>query len=557
MNGFLKKTLIFVFVMTLVALGGWFGRKAYQKAAEHRLIAAAGKYLEKQDSRNASLCLQRALQINPVNVTANKLMADLLEEAGIPAALNWRIRAAQLQTNNIEYRFAWARTALKMNDLPSALQALRGVDEKSRSTAEFYKLAGSLAWNIRDLPAAEKEFSKALQLEPTNEAVILNLATVRLVSTNSAVADHARQSLQAIPANSPLHLTALRYLAADAVAHKSFEKALAYSQQVISDPKATYLDKLTHLQMLHVSGNPGFNSWETALEADATHSQYHAYALAHWMQMEESPAAALSWLQKLPADLQTNLPVPLAITDCQIALKDWSGVLATVERQDWGELDYYRLTLESLADRSLGKNINAENAWQRAFLSSAHRLDCLSRLNQLTASWQWIAERREVLQEIVSEFPKEIWAGEQLIALFYTDGKTQALADLLDRLQSANPSNIALKNNLATVLLLLKSDLGRAHRLALESYNSSPDNPFFACTYAYSLLLQSKPDAAVKILGSMKAEDLKNPSIAAYYGVVEADAGRKNDARAPLKLAQTARLLPEELELVRQAQARL
>jgi cytochrome c-type biogenesis protein CcmH/NrfG len=556
MNGFIKKTLIFIAVMAVVALTGWFGRKAYKKATEHRLIAEAAKYMEKQDYRNAGLCLQRALQINPVNVEINRLIADMLEDTGAPGALSWRIRAAQLQTNNVEYRFAWAQTALKANDLPSAIQALRGVDEKSRSTAQFHKLAGALAWNLHDVADAEKEYSEALRLEPTNQAVVLNLSTVRLVSTNKSVADAARLSLEKIPTNSPLHLTAVRYLATDAVTHKSFDRAIFYSQQVINDPKAVYPDKLTHLQILHQAGSSQFDAWQTALEKDATRSPYHAYALGQWMQLEETPAQALHWLQSLPLEMQTNQPVPMGITDCQIALKDWKGLLAIVEKQDWGELNFYRLSLESLAQRRLDQNREAETSWHRAFLLSSHRLDRLARLNQLTTAWEWTPERYEVLQNIVAEFPKEQWADEQLIALLYADGKTHALADLLDKMYSADPSNLRVKNNLATVLLLLKSDLEKANRLASESYNSSTNNPFFACTYAYSLFLQSRTGEAVKILDLLKAEYLQNPSIAAYYGVVESEAGHKNIAREPLKLAQTARLLPEEMALVRQAAAR-
>ena len=553
----MRKTLIFIAVMAAVAFAAWFGRKAYTKATEHRLVKEASHFLEKQDYRNAGLCLQRALQINSLDVEANKLTADLLEAEGAPAALNWRIRAAQLQTNNVEFRFAWAQTALKMNDLPSAVQALRGVDEKFRTTAQFHKLAGALAWNVHDVADAEKEYSAALQLEPTNQAVILNLATVRLVSTNQAEADKARLSLESIPTNSPLHLTALRYLATDAAARKSFDRAMAYSQEVINDPKATYGDKLTHLQILHQAGSPQFDSWQTTLEKDATRSPVHAYALGHWMQMEEAPMAALRWLQSLPHDTQTNQPVPLGITDCQIALKDWKGLLATVGKQDWSELDYYRLALESLAERHLDENLEAKTAWNRVWLLSSHRLDRLARLDQITTAWEWTPERVQVLQQIASEFPREKWAEEQLIALYYADGKTQSLADLLNKMYSADPTNIQVKNNLATVLLLLKSDLPKAHRLASEAYNSSTNNPFFACTYAYSLLLQSKPGEAAKILDTFKPEYLKNPSIAAYYGVIEAQAGHANAARDPLKLAETAKLLPEETALVRQVAGRL
>ena len=55
----------------------------------------------------------------------------------------------------------------------------------------------------------------------------------------------------------------------------------------------------------------------------------------------------------------------------------------------------------------------------------------------------------------------------------------------------------------------------------------------------------------------MKTDYLKNPSIAAYYGIVEAEVGNKMVAKAPLQLAGNAKLLPEEMELVRQASARL
>ena len=96
-------------------------------------------------------------------------------------ALNARIRTAELQTNNMEYRLEWAKTAIEMDDLSSAAQALGGVDQKSRSSAEFHKLAGGLAWNLHYAAEAEKQYADALQLEPTNLVVILNLATVRLV----------------------------------------------------------------------------------------------------------------------------------------------------------------------------------------------------------------------------------------------------------------------------------------------------------------------------------------------------------------------------------------
>ena len=557
MNAFARKTLVFVVVMVVIGCAGFLGRRIYQKSTEHRLAAEAGQYLKKQDFRNASLCLQRALQINPYNIQVNHLMADMLEQAGSPMALNWRIRTTELQTNNMEYRLEWAKTAIELSDISSAIQALRGVDTNSRATAEFHKLAGGLAWNLHDPADAEKQYAAALQLEPTNQAVILNLATVRLVSTNKVVASEARATLEGIPVKSPLHLMALRALATDAADHKSYQSAIGYERQVASDPGATYADKLGYLQVLHLANSPQFTIWQNALEADAAGSPSRVYALGHWMQLEEGPAVALRWLDSLPPTLQTNLPVPLAITDCQIGLKDWNGLLGTIGNADWGDLEYYRLTLSSLGARSLGNNDSADSAWQNAMMASSHQLDRLSRLNQLAANWGWASERKQVLNQIVSQFPGEAWAVDQLTSLLYAQGQTQELADLLNQLYSANPANIQIKNNLATILLLEKSDLNKAFRLAQESYSSAPDNPFFDCTYAYSLLLQSRNQEAAKIIGSLKANYLKNPSIAAYYGIVEAQTGNIKAAGPALRVARTARLLPEELQLVQQAQEQL
>jgi cytochrome c-type biogenesis protein CcmH/NrfG len=557
MNPFTRKTLIFVAVILAIGCAGFLGRRIYQKATVHRLTAEAAQYLQKQDLRNASLCLQQALQINPFNVQVNHLMADMLEQAGSPMALNWRIRTAELETNNMEYRLEWAKTAIEMNDFTSAAQALGGVDQQSRSTAQFHKLAGGLAWNLHFPAEAEKQYALALQLEPTNPAVILNLATVRLVSTNKSVASEARATLEAIPATSPLHLMALRALAADAAGRKSYQTAIDYEQRVASDPKAGYGDKLGYLQLLYLTGSPQYGAWQKALEEDATNSPFRVSALGHWMQAEEGPAVALRWLNGLPPNVQTNVPVQMAITECQVGLKDWNGLLKTVGNGEWGEAEYYRLFLNSAADRSLGNNESADTAWQSALMVSSHHLERLVRLNQLTTAWGWGPERKQVLDQIISQFPRETWAPQQLTEFLYAQGQTQELSDLLNKMYSADPSNIPLKHNLAMILLLEKSDLNKAHRLAQEAYQSAPDDPFYACTYAYSLLLQSRNEDAAKIIGTLKPDYLKNPSIAAYYGIVEAQTGNPKAAASALKTAQTAKLLPEELQLVLQAQERL
>jgi len=311
------------------------------------------------------------------------------------------------------------------------------------------------------------------------------------------------------------------------------------------------------LQLLHLARSPGFAPWLASMKQAATKSPDDAFALGKWMAVTQSPADALRWLQGLPTSVQTNQPVPLMIADCHIAQKDWTGLLGIVEKADWAEANYFRLALVSLSQRSLQEDAASQAAWHKSLRLSAHRLDRLARLAQLTAGWGWDSENTEVLQQITSEFPREKWAVDQLSSKFYVAGNTRALADLVARVYAANSSDPRLKNNLANISLLRNSDLDEAYRLAREAYESSPENPFFTSTYAYSLLLQHKQDEALKVLSALKPEYLKIPSVAAYYGVVEAQSGHKDVAKAPLERAAAAKLLPEEMQMVRLAEARL
>jgi hypothetical protein len=396
-----------------------------------------------------------------------------------------------------------------------------------------------------------------LRLEPLNQANILNLETIRLASTNQVVANAARLSLEQTVTNATLRPVALQHLLATAVGHHDLSRALVYSKEIVNNPKANFSAKIEYLQLLRDAKSDDYTPWLASLKTEASHSALDAFALGKWLATVEKPQTALSWLQGLPPEMQTNQPVPLIITDCHIALKNWNGLLEFIGKQDWGEAEFYRIAIESLAQRSLNQEVAAENSWRKTLSLAAHRVDRLSRLAQMAEVWGWTPERNSILQKITDEFPKEKWAANQLIEQLYADGNTVGLQILLAKIHSADPDDVRIKNNLANVLLLRKSGLEQADLMAQEVYKASPDDPFFISTYAYSLLLQKKTTDALKVLETMKPEYLKIPAVAAYYGVIQAQAGRKDIARDCFARAETAKLLPEEKEMVRQAKASL
>jgi predicted Zn-dependent protease len=554
MNGLIKKLLIFVVVMVAVGATAWFGRKAYRGATERHMLSQATQYLKTNDFQHAELCLRRALQINRNSLPATRMVADMLETAAVPAALPWRIRAAQLDPGNTTNRFQWAETALKTGDLKSAADALDGVPAEAKTSAAYIKLSGALAWAKRDAAKAEKYYNEAARLEPTNIPIKLNLATIHLTSTDHEVAQAARASLEDLASNPAWRLNALQDLQKDAIARRSLPDALRFSKELATGPAARFGDKIEYLQLLKVSTNADFEACYTSLKAEATNSAVYAFALGRWMAAAEGPTNAMRWLQNLAPTIRTNQPVPLIVTDCQIALKDWKGLSATVNSQDWADANFYRLALESLATRSVGAEYTSQSAWRNCIRQATHRLDRLSRLAQVTAAWKWRAETIEVLKEITSEFPQEKWAANSLMAELYAAGETRQLTELLTKLYAEDKNDARVKNNLANLYLLRKLDLEQAYRLADEAYHSAPQDPFFTSTYAFSLLLQKKPDEALKVLKDLKPEYLQIPSVAAYYGVVQAGSGHKDLAKEPLQMAEQAKvLLPEEKEMVRLA----
>ena len=557
MKSFSKKLLIFAAVMAVVAGAGWFGRKAYKKTMERRLVSQSREYLARKDFHNASLSLQRALEMNPVSVSATEAMADLLDNADSPAALNWRMRAAKLDPKNSSKRFQWAEMAIKANDLASAAEALDGADAEAKNTAVYHKLKGALAWSEHNAAAASEEYLAAARLEPQNLAIQINLATIGLASTNPAVEQAARASLQQIATNADMRLNALHKLLADAIVRKSVRDAVSYSAQIVKDPGSIFKDKIEYLELLRQDRTQDYGPWLASLEKDAGTSSDHAFELARWKVVTSGPTNAFHWLAGLPPQVRTNMPVPLVMTDCQLAMKDWAGILKEVESEDWGEAGFYQLALQSLAERSLSQNTAADASWHKAFRAAAHNLDKLSHLAEVTKAWGWQPECSELLTEIVGEFPQENWAIDELGAQLYAQGKTSQMESLYFRAYSKDPSNPSIKNNLANLYLLRKIELGKAHTMAKEAYDSSTNNPFFISTYAYSLLLQDKKNEALNVVSGLKAEYLKIPSVALYYGVVQAESGRKEAAREALKRAEAGKLLPEEKAIAQLAESRM
>jgi len=122
------------------------------------------------------------------------------------------------------------------------------------------------------------------------------------------------------------------------------------------------------------------------------------------------------------------------------------------------------------------------------------------------------------------------------------------------RLADLVPTDRRIQNNLAQLRLLLSADMDRARKVAAEVYLKEPSNPDYVSTYAFALYTKGDASGALKVMNGLSESQLRNPSMAAYYGIVLAAVGENDKAREYLKLAASAKLLPEERALVTKAE---
>jgi predicted Zn-dependent protease len=556
----MRKTFIIIFCCIAVLLAGYAGYRGYNVWKSSHLMGLAHQFLAKADGRNALLCVQQVLRSNPRNLDATRVMAQLTEAARLPTALLWRSRVVELNPHSLDDRLALAQTALMMRDYATATNALGGVDTAGKKTVAYHNVAGAVAAGANQTALAEAQFLEAAMLDPENQSVQLNLAVVRLHGTNLPAITQARDSLRQLSSNSTnsfLRCQALRELAFDALRHRQGDEALLLSKQLLQETNSTFKDRLLRLDVLQQAQPAGFRPALTAFQHEAGGDSGKIYEMATWQMANTSPQDALTWLRTLPSNTQTNLSVELLAAECFTTLRDWRGLQSSIEKQNWAELEFVRHAFLSRALRGQELVDSAKVEWERALSTANGQKGSLVMLLRLAAAWNWQTEGEDILWTIVNRYPGEQWAIQSLSQALYAGGRTRSLMQLFGQESKRVSSDFSMKNNLAMTALLLDAQEIKPYDLAREVYQKSPTNSSYVSTYAFSLYLQGKNAEALKVIKTLKPQELQDPAIAGYYGLILKATGDRARAKAYLDWTSKARLLPEEKKLFDNAKAGL
>lgn len=551
----MRKILIAILAICILLPVGYTARRGYRVWKQERAIRLAKDFLKKGDPNNAILCIKQCLAMNPANLEATRLIADFSEAARSPAAIQWRDRLVRMEPHSLTNRLLLARTALGFSDLATAQKALDGADPEGKKTVMFHKTASAVALAGSKLDDAEAHLQAAAKLETTNLVTQMNLAVLRLHRSDSNIVAESRATLERLANVPEIRSDVLRQLASDALRTSQPDRAIGFVTPLMAGTNVAFGDRLLQLEALRIGKKPQLNATLASLQTNAATHPGKVQELSKWMLSHTTPQATAAWLLSLPPNIRTNPPVPIIQAECLMAAKDWAGTAAFLERLDWGEMECLRLAYRARAFRSQNLEAAAKGEFAKALKASENRPEKLSVLLNLTGAWNWPAEREDVLWAIVNRYPAEAGAAQALSGLLFTGGKTRSLLTLLSQQASLAPDDVARKNNLAAVALLLNATEKKPHDLALQVYEKGKTNAFYASTYAFSLYLQQKPAEALKVLSQFKPEQLEEPGVAGYYALVLAATGDTSKAQHYFELAEKAKLLPEEAALFRKASA--
>jgi cytochrome c-type biogenesis protein CcmH/NrfG len=553
----LKIILWTIGLIAVLSVGGAVGYKQFRAWQQRRLIAEGNALVNQGDYRRASLDARRLLQINPDSAEACRILARLSEIAGSRSALDWRRRVMELGVATPNDLILLARAAVRYDDKGTADVAIGKLPESAKQTADYHALLADIAYAQRDGIEMEHELGEAARLDPANKDYTMRLAALRLGASDPSVRAQGKQTLLELQKDPALQRDATRYLAEDALRQQMTLAALELARQLDSFPNKTFADRLLLLTALDAAKDNGLAAFLDEMKSSSADDPERAAAIITWLNMHNRAVDAIVWSAQLQPGIVGQKMVQIALSDAFVTSKDWNGLQRLVNSGNWGTVDFLRSALHSRALRELGNEPESAAQWNEALKKIAVDSRQAMTLAETVEKWGWRAEAIELLWIIAKDPTKGSDALRALYGYFAKNGDTENLYRVLLHQIELRPNDRNVQNNFAQLSLLLNLNVERGQKLAREVYESDPKNPAYVSTYAFALHSAGETKKGLKILEALTPEQLREPAIAAYYGILLAAAGDQARAGEFLDLGEKAALLSQEKALIEKARRSL
>ena len=528
----------------------------YDRWSATRRVHRAAEFFAKGDFEHAALDARSALELNPLDPEATRMMARAIEaKGGATAAMQWRKRLDLMSPGDAENLLALAKDALGTGDAATAEQALGSLKPADRNGAAYHGLMAGLALGKRDTAGALAHWTEAAKLDPKEDSYRLNLAMLQAGTGSPAEREGALKVLGELSTKEGQRMAAQRALLMDAINHGEAAKAKELAKTVASDPKAVFPDKLARLSVLRTLKDPEATAYLLELRDAVVSKPAELFRLLMWMSEHDLPLMVSEWVPELPAELVEKPPVAIAVADARVRNLDWEKVENTLFSATWGEHDHIRQAYRTRALDHLGADEQAQaaGAWNAALVAAGKRGTAFEALAKMATAWGWERRAEEALWKLTATEQCPRWVREKLWSIALKRLDTQQLQALAMLMVKADPRSIVPRNDAIFLSLLLRSTGAILPAQAAALHAELPDDPNVATTYGLSLYQHDRAPEAVTLMEKFTPEQLRVPGVARYFGIFLSATDRRAEAEAFLKLGEQGVILPEETAMIARA----
>ena len=544
-------------VAGLLALGFYYGYRIQRK---QRALASAREFVEKKEYLQAAIAARRAVMLNPKDLTANRMMAEMAEALNQKEAVTWRKSVAELEPGVTGNYIAWAEAAIRFRDVESAKEAFSKIDAAGKNTSPFHDMAARFAVLTGQTSEVYAHVAAAAQLDPGNETYQLQNAAVQLGSPVPAVRQAAIATVEKLAESPKVRRNALRMLIQSHLMRGDGASSLKFAHQLMSGPGGTFDDRMLYLKLLGQLRRPEFWWFLAQMHSALPEKDEDVVTLLSWMNNNRLPQLTLAWTDEMPNERTERMPVCVAVAEAHTLLGNWGRLKTMLKFQQWGELEFQREALIARVNREDGNDAGSNKHWEAALTLARENPEHLSALARFASAWKWDEQYTNVLW-VAARGRNALTAKPALLQLqrkYAAEQNTRELLSVFNRMLEIEPGdNWSMKNNVAYSLMLMNLEPGRAQTLAKAVHDADPANTEFAATYAMALHLKGKTDQALKILQQFNEKDLRIPATALCYAMVLAASGKDAEARKYLDIAEAGTLLPQEKNLALRTREKL
>jgi len=537
-----------------------YGSKVYSDWDERRLLHRAASMLQQEKFKQAAQTAREVVKLDPDSLPAYYVLAEAAEKQNLEQTVSWRAQIARLLPNDPDSQLNLASAALRFGQLDVARKALDRVSPADRNRAAFHVVAGWLARAEGNFAEQEEQFAAAVKKEPRNDLYQFNLAVLQIYSGDAEKNAKARDTLDRLSKVAPFRTGALRALLNDAVARNDLATADNFAQQLQMSQQVTFGDYLLCLSFYRKLDEKKFRLLLERVKPFAVRNPSDLASLMNWMNQNGLAGDVVKWIDKLPADRLTFLPVSIAVADAYADAKNWSRLKRWTRSGPWGDSEYLRLGYQAIAarqSRRTAEDAEFEALWRSAEQATKALPERELGLAHLASKWNLPSESEELWLRLAKNPPMRREALNALRQLYRAKNELGKLYEVLQRLHESSPNEPPITADLARLGLNIDQNNKQSQDLAKEAYDRAPNEVNCAVTYAFSLDRLGRSAEGLEIIKKLPPDQLHDPHAAVYAALLLVDANQLEAAKEYIDAADDGRIYAEEKNLLDEARVKL